>query len=173
MKGYFLLIIYIFYFGINKIHEEKTIRHRGRKKKDNGWITTIIFVILIFFIAGFFKYKPVSVLSNSMADIFYRGDLVIVEKIDYQSYELNLQDIIEYNLDGYSVLHRIVEIKVLEDGTKIYRTKGDNNNAPDYELVKSEQIMGIVKLSVPKLGYPAVWLNELFKHGTPNIETPK
>lgn len=167
------LLPLIIYFCINKIHEEKTIRYRRRKQTGSGWIMTIVFVILIFFIAGFFKYKPVSVLSNSMADIFYRGDLVIVEKIDYQSQELNLQDIIEYNLDGYSILHRIIEIKVLEDGTKIYRTKGDNNNAPDYEWVRPEQIRGIVKLRIPKIGYPAVWLNELFKQGMPNVETPK
>lgn len=167
------LLPLLIYFSVNKIHEEKTIRYRGRKKTTNGWPTTIISVILIFFIAGFFKYKPVSVLSNSMADIFYRGDLVIVEKIDNQLQELNLQDIIEYKLDGYSILHRVIEIKVLEDGTKLYRTKGDNNNAPDSEWVKPEQVIGVIKLKIPKIGYPAVWLSELLQKGGPNVEAPK
>lgn len=167
-----LLPLFIYFF-INRIHEEKTVRYRSRKKSYREIPFTIIFVIIIFFIAGFFNYRPISIMSNSMADIFYRGDMVIVEKIGSNSDDLDVQDIIEYNLDGYRIVHRIIEIKVLEDGTKMYRTKGDNNNTPDKEWVSPEQIRGVVRLKIPKLGYPAVWLNELLNNGAPEVEAPR
>lgn len=162
------LFIYTF---INKIEEDRDIRSRRRKKSEVPIL--IIFLIIIFFVAGFFKYKPISVMSNSMASIFYRGDVVIVKKIDNKD-DIDVQDIIEYELDGAKIIHRIIQIKVNEDGEKLYKTKGDNNNAPDIEWVKEEQILGVVKLKIPKIGYPSVWLSETFNKSVPRgIETPK
>ena len=44
-----------------------------------------------------------------------------------------------------------------------YITKGDNNNAEDVGEVTPDQIKGVVVYSVPKIGYPSVWLYELFQ----------
>lgn len=165
-----LLPLFVYLF-INKIHEKKTIRYIDRRKKSHEWIVTIILIILVFFVAGFFKYKPIAILSNSMADVFYRGDVVIVEKIDPDTVEL--QDIIEYKLEGYSIFHRVIEIEKTEDGSKIYRTKGDNNSAPDEKWVESDQIVGKVRLRIPKIGFPIVWINEFVKDGATVVEAPK
>ena len=149
------------------------IKERSKRKKRKEMTFLVAGILLILFVVGVFKYKPTSIMSNSMADIFHRGDVVIVKKIS-ENDQLDVNDIVEYELYNAKVVHRIIEIKVDEDGKTIYRTKGDNNNAPDMEWVNTEQISGIVKLKIPKIGYPSVWLNEVFGNNKPsNIETPK
>lgn len=163
------LFIYIF---INRIEEEKIVHRRRHKSHFRELPSMLVFLILIFFIAGFFTYKPISIMSNSMANLIQRGDVVIVEKI-HSTDLLDVQDIIEYQLEGESIIHRIIEIKIKEDGTKVYRTKGDNNNTPDQKWVDPNQITGIVRLKIPKIGYPAVWMNEMFKKTAPQVGAPK
>ena len=46
---------------------------------------------------------------------------------------------------------------------KYFTTKGDNLKSNDPLKVKEEQIIGIIKFTIPKLGYPSVWLYELLK----------
>ena len=71
--------------------------------------------------------------------------------------------IIRFQTTEKEVVHRIKEKKVKSDGTVAYITKGDNNNAEDVGEVTPDQIKGVVVYSVPKIGYPSVWLYELFQ----------
>jgi len=167
------MLPFIIYLFINR-HEEQEYRTKRRKSNFKELPLTILFLIVLFFIAGFFQYKPISIMSNSMADVIHRGDVVIVEAFDGNPEKLDVQDIVSYQIGGSVVVHRIIEIKVQEDGSYLYRTKGDNNNAPDVELVELSQITGIVKFKIPKIGYPAVWLQEFLHQSAPtNIEAPK
>ena len=82
---------------------------------------------------------------------------------------MQINDIIEYRLDNHTVVHRIIQIE--QSNNKLYfKTKGDNNNAPDTEFVSEEQVTGIVKMVAPKLGYPTVWLSDLFNNSKPDVE---
>jgi len=120
-------------------------------------------LICICFVAGIFKYKPTAILSNSMKPIYSRGDVVVVEKLSKKELnKLKKYDIIEYILDGTIVAHRIINIEKHSNGTILITTKGDNNNAADTKKVKAEQVIGRVKFSVAKVGYPSVYLNEFF-----------
>ena len=103
-------------------------------------------------------------MSGSMEPIFYRGDLVIVEKIenDNDCKKLKLYDIIEYRLDKRVVLHRIIRIENKE-GKLIFTTKGDNNELPDELPVETSQVIGKIKFTVKYAGYPSVLLNEYFQ----------
>lgn len=123
--------------------------------------TFIVFTILILFVLGVFKYVPIGVMSNSMKDVFSRGDIVIYEKIDNID-SLKEQDIICYQLENIKVMHRIIKIDNY-NGDKYFTTKGDNLSSNDPLRVSEKQVIGRIKFVLPKIGYPSVWLYEYLK----------
>ena len=170
------LFAFILIKNLDKKLENTESRTRLKKESPTKIIPVIIpLVILALFVAGFFKYKPTSIVSNSMFPVYKRGDVIIVEKITKDSdKKLKKYDIIEYKLDNIVVAHRIIHIEEHNDGTKLYITKGDNNNVADNKKVTPDQILGVVKFKIPKIGYPAVWLNDFFnKNRKVSVETGK
>lgn len=78
--------------------------------------------------------------------------------------ELKKGDIIRYNVDDISVIHRIksIEFNILNE--KYYTTKGDNNQSVDIFPVTKEQITGKYCLRIPYIGYPTLILGELLSN---------
>ena len=173
------ILLPVFAFIIIKHLDDKieSSKSKSRIKKEKPIrIIILITPLIIFclFVAGIFKYKPTAIVSNSMHPIFDRGDVVIIEKLDRKkSRNLKKYDIIEYKLKNIIVSHRIIHIEKHNDGSISYITKGDNNNTADNEKVSSNQIIGIVKFRIPKVGYPSVWLNDFFNKEDVEIETGK
>lgn len=158
-----ILVVVIFYVSFNEyLWKEKRI-YSYKTNKTNSVIYLFGVVLIVsfgLFVAGVFKYRPVAILTYSMEPIFTRGDAVIVEKLDdEEKNKLKNGDIIQYQVDKTVVVHRIIKVKK-EDNKKVYILKGDNNNAKDPKPVYMEQIMGKVLFSIPKVGYPSVWLSE-------------
>ena len=89
---------------------------------------------------------------------FTRGTVLIVK--EYKNEEIKVNDIIEYELNGNLIVHRVIEIEkeVLEN---YYITKGDNNPDTDLLPVAQDQVKGIVKFKIPYLGYPSVLFSEI------------
>ena len=173
------ILLPVFAFIIIKHLDDKieSSKSKSRIKKEKPIrIIILITPLIIFclFVAGIFKYKPTAIVSNSMHPIFDRGDVVIVEKLDRKKRKnLKKYDIIEYKLNNIIVAHRIIHIEKHNDGSILYITKGDNNNTADNEKVSFNQIIGIVKFRIPKVGYPSVWLNDFFNKEDVEIETGK
>ena len=137
-------------------------------------LTSIIMIILcsILFVSGvilinsytkpnevpsFFGWKPFIVLSGSMETQIMTGDVAVVKKIDAN--ELKENDIIAFKDDDNIVItHRIIEIIKDENGNTKYKTKGDNNNDEDDGFVRPEQIEGIYKFRIGKLGNLALFV---------------
>lgn len=168
------LLPLVMYYAVSSAHEKKDRRNFRRGKKEKvvkNLPFYIIFFIIICFIAGFFKYAPVAVVSKSMHPLIKRGDVVIVDKLKKEEIEkLKINDIIEYRLEGFTVVHRIVD-KENKNGEIIFTTKGDNNKIADAEKVKVSQVVGSVKYKIPVIGFPSVWLNDFLKKSKPNVET--
>lgn len=173
------ILLPVFAFIIIKHLDDKieSSKSKSRIKKEKPIrIIILITPLIIFclFVAGIFKYKPTAIVSNSMHPIYDRGDVVIVEKLDRKKRKnLKKYDIIEYKLNNIIVAHRIIHIEKHNDGSILYITKGDNNNTADNEKVSSNQINGIVKFRVPKVGYPSVWLNDFFNKEDVEVKTGK
>ena len=91
-----------------------------------------------------------------MENELFLGDVAIIQKCGAN--DVNVGDIIEYQMDGYTVIHRIVE-KKQRNGEFYFVTKGDNNNLPDSEEVREDQLIGKVIFKIKYLGYPAIWLH--------------
>lgn len=159
-----LLSILLYYYLMNEyLWKAKKIYSRKTGKKNSFLYVCICCIILSFglFVAGVFKYQPVAVLTYSMEPVFTRGDAVVVEKLSTNSEKRKLKkgDIIQYQYDKTVVVHRILK-KYQEQGETIFILKGDNNDSEDLKPVKMDQIIGKVIFSVPKVGYPSVWLSE-------------
>lgn len=133
--------------------------------------TFIVVVMLMLFAVGALPYRPVSILSNSMKPSFSTGDIVIVEKIDYNN--IIVGDIVQYVRHDFTVIHRVIEVVDNENELPHLITKGDNNVNSDADPVYENQVIGKIKFSVPKLGLPAYWLNNAIKSVDVDIETGK
>lgn len=98
-------------------------------------------------------YRTYTVLSGSMEPEFYPGDVVIIKNKKRIKFKEN--DIATFVDDGEVVTHRIIE-KTREG----YITKGDNNDVEDATILKDENIVGKVVLSIPKVGYIIQFLSK-------------
>ncbi len=90
-------------------------------------------------IPSVFGVSPVVVLSGSMSPAFEAGDMILIQKTD--PYTLKVNDVICYLEEESAVTHRIMEIQQ-QDGTLLYVTQGDANNAEDATPVSPEQVQG-------------------------------
>lgn len=84
------------------------------------------------------------------------GDVVIIKKCTAN--DVNVGDIIEYQMEGYTVIHRVIE-KTQRKGEFYFVTKGDNNETADKKEVTEDQLIGKVIFKVRYIGYPAIWLH--------------
>lgn len=105
---------------------------------------------------------PMVVLSGSMSGTdeghIEVGDLVFVGKAE--AAELKAGDVIAFMEGEVVVTHRIVKIETGEDGALQFITKGDANNAIDLRPVTEEQLVGIYRFRIPKVGDFALFLQE-------------
>ena len=129
---------------------------------------TICIILAIWFAIGIFPIKPVAIATGSMEPELHVGDVAIIKKC--KANELEEGDIVEYQLDGYTVIHRIVD-KSQENGKFVFITKGDNNNIEDSKEVTESQIIGKVIFKIRFLGYPAVLFNNLGTQDSIDVET--
>lgn len=108
-------------------------------------------------VPSFLGWKPFIVLSGSMETQIMTGDIAVVKEVDTNSLQTN--DIIAFKDNGNVVItHRIVEIVTEDDGKTKYKTKGDNNNSEDSGYVYPEQVEGIYKFRIGKLGNLALFI---------------
>ncbi len=90
-----------------------------------------------------------------------RGDAIIVEKVSKKTVDSLQKDmIVAFSENGKIVTHRIISIE-MEDGVEYIITKGDNNNTKDITKKVKSDIIGIVRIRIPLLGYPSVEISEI------------
>ena len=152
-----ILLLYIRY------EKTKLLPRKDRQEIINtnpgSIIPLIVMIILaIWFAIGIFPIKPISIATGSMEKELCVGDVAIIKKCN--SNDVNVGDIIEYQMEGYTVVHRIVE-KQQKNGEFYFVTQGDNNNAPDSEIVRENQLIGKVIFKIRYIGYPAIWIHKL------------
>ena len=129
---------------------------------------TICIILAIWFAIGIFPIKPVAIASGSMQPELYVGDVVIIKKCN--SNDVEEGDIIEYQMEGYTVIHR-VKHKNQKNGKFTFITQGDNNNTEDSEPVSEEQLIGKVIFKIRFLGYPAIWIHNLSVQEQVDVDT--
>lgn len=96
-------------------------------------------------------YELKTVLSGSMEPDIKTGSVIAIKEVA-EGQKFKKGDVITFMMDEHmQVTHRIAE--VVKSG-RVYRTKGDANDAPDLEPVLSENIVGYYTgFQIPYVGY--------------------
>lgn len=95
-------------------------------------------------VPNLFGYMPLSVQSDSMEPVFYKGDLLIDKP--YDGRQLEVGDIVTFRAmkDGEIInnTHRIIEVHEFENFVT-YTTKGDNAIGIDITEIGANDIIGV------------------------------
>jgi signal peptidase len=128
----------------------------GRIVAILGWLVVVagIALLLVPSLLGFDRYV---IVSGSMHPNFDRGSVVFSKAVNVD--DLKVGDVITYTPPpatgvNHLVTHRISEIKVDENGGRMYRTKGDANPGNDpwtFSLIGQKQ--NVMHFSVPYVGH--------------------
>ena len=139
-------------------NEAEGVAGEATTEKESGgispiWLATAVAGLLIFwFNTGIFGVYPSLVHGISMEPMMHTGDLTIIRRVPAS--ELQLGDVIQFQLHGRYVIHRIIRIE-MKDGRRIITTQGDNVFSPD-EPVDEGAVRGKMLFFVPKIGWPLV-----------------
>ena len=134
------------------------------KKHHIGNIISTISLVLMLIVVGLvsckFNYCLIVIGSESMTGSIDIGDAVIYEVYNNQIIEEG--DILVFDKSGVVTVHRVVNIENIE-GQIRYTTKGDANKEEDSGYVLDSNIIGIHRAKISFVGYPTLWINEMFK----------
>jgi signal peptidase len=102
---------------------------------------------------SFFGYQIKTVLSGSMEPTFMTGSIIAVKPVNNPT-DLKKGDIITFKKDEQIlVTHRIIEVQ-RNNGSVLYKTKGDNNKSADTEPVLSQNVVDTYSgFTIPYVGY--------------------
>ncbi len=136
--------------------ESKQLHKRDVEKEGvaSFIITILLSVGIVWFAVGVFPVYPSVIMTGSMKPMINPGDVILIKKTTDIN-EVQIGDVIQFKRDGILISHRITEI-VTKDGIPNYRTRGDNNNVEDGQLVHPEQLKGEVIKVVPNIGWPTL-----------------
>jgi signal peptidase len=129
------------------------------KKIVKEVISVIIVVALlvpaIIYVAPFLVGGSFSsvVMGGSMEPTIPVGSIVVVKKVNAE--DVKVGDVIAFETGESRTMHRVVE-KVVEGGSFYFRTKGDANEDPDPWIVKPQDVLGELQLTIPYYGY-LIW----------------
>lgn len=152
-----LVINILLFILLNDLYKKDLANLNFVNKKQSKiiYILLVIIISYVLLVLGVSNYKLIGIMSDSMKPVFSRGTGVIMKKIDGNYYDnLKVGDILVYEKDNIYVVHRVIK---KDNGLVI--TKGDNNIDND-DPVSKEQYRGIVKIYIPLIGYPNVWLSK-------------
>lgn len=155
---------YITYLIIDNYFVKKDFQ-KAIKNKKMSWIsllvTTSIAIIIIMLISCKFKYGILVIGSSSMTGTIDKGDAVIYER--YEKQQLEEGQVIIFIKNDIKTVHKIEKVQVRND-EKIYITKGTNNEQQDEGYRTDKDIIGIVKFKIMDIGWPTIWINEMFNN---------
>lgn len=129
-------------------------------------VIVVIFVVAAIFLMGarVIGYQVYNVISHSMEPTYSKGDLIYLKPFSEEakaSGQINIKvgDPISYvaNEAGTVNTHRIVSI---DWENQTVTTKGDANETDDPVPVHFKNIIGVVKFSIPLLGYVSDFIDD-------------
>lgn len=161
-----LFLPILIYFFIDSLYERKKRYALGQKslfrRALSKVLTAIVVIIMIgtiMLISNQFSYGAFVIATDSMTGELNKGDVAIFEK--YEGQFLKEGQVIVYEENGRMVVHRIADIKIINEVTRYY-TKGDANDANDVGFRLDGDIVGLVNHKLPYFGFPTLWLRSLF-----------
>ncbi len=154
-------ILAILFIGALYEHRKKSF---SRKKSRFQILLTAVIILLMtgimMLISCRFRYGLLVVASESMTGALDKGDAIIYE--EYDSQLIKEGQILVFEKDESVYIHRVENIEKI-NGQIRYTTKGDMNEENDTGYITEENIIGITDLKIKYIGYPTLWVRDLFK----------
>ena len=124
-------------------------------KKIWGVVSTALVVLMVLcavFLMGsrLLGYQCYTVISGSMEPAYSLGDLLYVKKTDVNTIKVGDPITFVLNEDLVVATHRVVRIDY--ENQRFY-TKGDANDIEDQSPVHFNNVIGVPRFAIPKLGY--------------------
>ena len=150
------------YLFIDTLFEKKVMLALGKKSKFAVPITILavaIMLLLVMVISNQFYIGTYVIATDSMTGELNKGDAAIYVRYDGQTVQEG--QVIAFESNDRVVVHRVVKIAII-NGQRRYYTKGDANEGIDSGFVTDGDIVGLIDHKIPFIGYPTIWLRELF-----------
>lgn len=124
-------------------------------KKIWSVVSTILVAVMVFcavflMASRLMGYQCYTVISGSMEPEYSVGDLIYVKEVNVNSIKVGDPITFILNEDLVVATHRVVEI---DAENQHFYTKGDANEIADKDPVHFNNVIGVPKFSIPKLGY--------------------
>lgn len=158
-----MLYPFIIYIIIEYTYAKTSFTIAYKDKKKNTITNSIILIIsalIIMLVSCQFRYSILVIGSGSMTGAIDKGDIVLYES--YHKQKINKEEIIVFSKENTKTVHRVVDIKKINNHYRYY-TKGDANQKEDEGYVTNEDILGVVKFKIKYIGYPTIWLRDIFE----------
>ncbi len=138
-------------------------RSADAPRTDAGWLSVgVITVTMLWLVTGMFGVQPFIISGPSMQPTMAAGDLVIIR--DVEPGDIEVGDVIRFRSGDQAIIHRVVDLD--DSGTRpVFITRGDNNNRDDPPVLASA-VDGEVVATLPKLGWPSIWIRRLIGGGS-------
>ncbi len=139
-----------------------------RQRLGSGLLSTgqLLSIVILALVSGLmvwavlplaFGWSTHAVVTGSMSPQVRAGDVLVSDRVDAGDLQPGMVALFRDPADRERILsHRIKSVE--EDGWLI--TQGDANPTADAGKVPVEDVVGVAKLRIPWIGYPAVWLGE-------------
>ena len=154
---YLYYLIYCSFFV--KLTIKESMKNKSIKNRLANVIYVAILLVIIAVVSGTFKCSILSIASESMTGTIDKGDVIVLHKVNKK--ELEEGKIIIFEKNGSLFVHRIIEMYTDDKGS-MFITKGDANETKDMWVVYEDDIKGVYDFRIKYIGYPSVWLRELF-----------
>lgn len=141
-------------------------KKRMAKKRESKWrivptaIALVAMALFAMLITCQFRFGILVIATDSMTGEINKGDAIIYEAYEHCE-EIEVNDIVVYEESDRQVVHRVIRIEHV-NGEKRYITQGDANEGADPGYRTDGQIVGVVRLKVLYIGYPSLWLRDIF-----------
>ena len=154
------LFIYLF---ISMLYAKGKKYEKPQSKAKNlafMGISAAIMISIVMLISCEFHYRALIIATESMTGEINKGDAVVYE--EYTDQYIKEQDVVVFLRRESRIVHRVVYMERI-DGENRYYTKGDANDDMDSGYITDSDIEGVVLFKVPYVGYPSIWLRDVFK----------
>ena len=127
------------------------------------YLVVVVFLLLAAILPALVVgWQPLAVVSGSMQPAIRPGAMALVQPAAPDGH-YSAPSIVTFHdpaRRGRLITHRVVDTAADGSGAVSYATKGDANHAADSDRVPHADVVGAVRMVVPFVGLPALWIHE-------------
>ena len=154
---------YFIYLVLEKQFSNSNFEIALKDRKKSIIETSIVLAVtslIVALVSCKFTYGILVVGSRSMTGSISVGDAVVYTSKNEASKPVK-GDVIIFDKNGTKTVHRVMSVNNC-NGEARYYTKGDANSTMDEGYVTDKDIIGVVNFKIKYIGYPTLWVRELF-----------